>query len=428
MTGTVAADPAADGTVVCRYRYRLRVTPARQRRLWSVFHSCRFVWNQALGRWNDLWAHEQVSMSNKAMHAELTDWRGRYDWLAEVPVTPQQQTINDLGRAISAFFDKANPARRPNYRKKGTVSSARWTQRGFAVTGTGLGRRGDRLAVALTGGRVELPVVWSRPLPSPPKSVTVSVDPEGHWWASFTVEVPVEHVEVPPADSGVDLGLTRLAVTVDPSADIPNPRFSKTERRQLARVDARAGRSRRDHSTTSAKARLRRAKAHGKLARRRADHHHRTARAVARSFNEIGVEDLRVKNLMANKKLARHIADAAWRTWLNNLEHQRRKIGRTVEVFAAAGTTQTCSDCGEKANPRLELGDRVFNCRQCGMVRDRDLNAALNLTPGRVRPHQGGPPDGQEPRLVPTGGRVDSEKTKAPTGRPGTPSARIPRL
>jgi len=93
----VAVDTTAAGTVVCRYRYRLRVTPARQRRLWEVFHSCRFVWNQALGRWNDLWAHEQVSMSNKAMHAELTDWRGRYDWLAEVPVTPQQQTINDLG-------------------------------------------------------------------------------------------------------------------------------------------------------------------------------------------------------------------------------------------------------------------------------------------------------------------------------------------
>jgi hypothetical protein len=70
----------------------------------------------------------------------------------------------------------------------------------------------------------------------------------------------------------------------------------------------------------------------------------------------------------------------------------------------------------------------VFNCHRCGMVRDRDLNAALNLTPGRVRPHQGDPPDSQTPRSVSTGGRVDSEKTKAPTGRPGTPSARIPRL
>ena len=83
------------------------------RSLQQVFDSCRFVWNTALGRWSDLWRYEQSRLGFADMSRELTDWRSRFDWLAAVPVTPQQQVLRDLDKSIRAFYDKDNPGRRP---------------------------------------------------------------------------------------------------------------------------------------------------------------------------------------------------------------------------------------------------------------------------------------------------------------------------
>ena len=107
-----------------RYTYRLQVSPAQQRALQEVFDSCRFVWNTSLGRWSDLWRYEQVPLGYVSMAAELTDWRGRYEWLAAVPVTPQQQVQRDLDKAVRAFYDKEHPGRRPRFKKKGSHSTA----------------------------------------------------------------------------------------------------------------------------------------------------------------------------------------------------------------------------------------------------------------------------------------------------------------
>lgn len=101
--------------VEVRYNYRLRVHAREARLLQGVFDSCRFVWNQALGRWGDLWRHEGLSYSYGTAAAELTDWRSRFEWLADQPQCPQQQALRHLYRSISAFLDRANPAGRPKY-------------------------------------------------------------------------------------------------------------------------------------------------------------------------------------------------------------------------------------------------------------------------------------------------------------------------
>src|SRR6516225_44711 len=117
-----------------RYRYRLRVSAAQEQALQGVFDACRFVWNQALGRWCDLWHYEQTGLSYRDADRELTDWRGRYRWLAAQPCVPQQQVIRDLYKSIGAFFDKKNPAGRPQFKaRKSGYATARWTKRGFAV-------------------------------------------------------------------------------------------------------------------------------------------------------------------------------------------------------------------------------------------------------------------------------------------------------
>ncbi|MHB1711918.1 MAG: hypothetical protein ACYCV7_11030, partial [Acidimicrobiales bacterium] len=123
---------------------------------------------------------------------ELTDWRSRFEWLAAQPSVPEQQVLRDLFASVSAFFDKSNPAGRPNFKKRRCdYGTARWTKNGFKLGGTGHGSTGDRLEVATATGRRPLRVVWSRPLPSTPTSVTVYRDKGGRWWASFVVRVEV---------------------------------------------------------------------------------------------------------------------------------------------------------------------------------------------------------------------------------------------
>ena len=419
-----------------RYRYRLRVGPSEALALKGVFDSCKFVWNQALGRWSDLWRYEHLSLSHKDMCAELTDWRSRFEWLAASPSVPQQQVLRDLSRSISAFLDKSNPAGRPTFKKRGDLfATARWTKSGFKVAGTGLelskpGCRGDRLEVAVAGRRLPLRVVWSRPLPSEPTSVTIKRDVLGHYWASFVVRVEV--TESPTSRtgrcSGLDLGLSMFATTEDPSTDIANPRFARAAAKAMARSQRNVA-SKKMGSANRAKAKGRLARVAAQVANQRADFAHKAARALLASYDTIGVEELAVKNMMASGKRAgdkrssgrarrckaglnRAIADAAWSQFRSALEWQATKAGKEIVAFPAKDTTQRCSCCGTKAKPRIELSDRVFECRVCGLVLGRDRNSARNLNPLRIGASAGGsePVDAAAPE------GVDGKKTKIPAG------------
>jgi putative transposase len=400
-------------TVDVRYRYRLRVSNAQAPLLLAVFDVCRFVWNQALGRWQDLWRQERTSLGYAAANRELTDWRSRFEWLAEQPSVPQQQVLRDLYQAIGAFHDKSNPARRPRFKsRKAGFATARWTRQSFAVSGSGLGRPGDRLRVTTAAGRIGLRVVWSRPLPSPPSSVTLYRDPGGRWWASFVVriEVPVQALPLTGRSTGLDVGLATFATTCDSDTDVPNPRLARGRARALTRSQRHLARTQQG-SGNRAKARRRRARIEAKTAAQRVDFHHKAARTLVRAYDRIGVEDLAVTRLATGggrrkAGLNRSIADAGWSGFLQVLAWQATKAGKQVVVVPARGSTQQCSDCGARAKPRLELSDRVFSCYKCGLVLGRDRNAARNLHPDHPRNN----------RLGCTGAGDDGGKTPVPAG------------
>ena len=406
--------------VEVRYNYRLRVKSREAKLLQGIFDSCRFVWNQALGRWSDLWRHEALSYSYGDAAAELTDWRSRFDWLACQPQCPQQQTLRHLFRSISAFFDKANPAGRPHFKaRKSNYATAEWTKNGFNVTGSGLGRPGDQLRVATAAGRLALRVVWSRPLPAAPSSVNVRKDAAGHWWASFVVRFEVPDAPVAPTgrSTGLDVGLTTFATTEDPSHDLANPQFARAAAKARARSQRNLARKPKD-SKHRAHAKRRAARMAVKVAGQRSDFHHKAARQLVTNFDRIGVEDLRVKNLSRRgtgrhkSGLNRAIADAGWGRFRAILQWQATKAGKEVVVFPARDTTQTCSCCGAKAKLRIELSDRVYRCQACGLVLGRDRNAARNLNPDRI----GAPTGGSEPAGAVSPVGDDGKKPKVPSG------------
>jgi len=406
--------------VEVRYRYRLRVHADEAQCLQAVFDADRFVWNQALGRWADLYRHEGVNLRYADADRELTDWRGRYDWLATQPCVPQQQVLRDLYRAISAFFDRGNPAGRPRFKsRKAGYATARWTRNGFALAGSGLGHAGDRLQVAVAGRRVALRVVWSRPLPSPPTSATVFRDPAGRWWASFVCRIELPYPGLAPGGrtTGLDVGLSTFATTEDPATDVPSPRFARAAAKALARSQRHLVRKKRG-SRARARARRRKARLEARVADQRKDWQNKAARSLVGVYDCIGVEDLRVKNMSRRGKgrakagLNRSIGDAGWVQFRRILAWQAAKAGKTVVVLPARDSTQKCSSCGAKAKPRIQLSDRVYSCRCCGLVLGRDRNAARNLNPDRRGVLAGGA--GPAVTAVPVGD--DGDKPGVPEG------------
>jgi putative transposase len=405
-----------------RYTYRLRVGPAQAAKLQGVFDACRAVWNQALGRWAELHREEGLAYRYRDADRELTDWRSAWAWLAEQPSVPEQQVLRDLFKAVAAFFDKKNPAGRPRFKaRKAGYATARWTTNGFSVSRSGLGRPGDHIEVAVAGGRLPLRVVWSRPLPSAPSSVTVYRDKAGHWWANFVVEVglPVAPVVLTARSTGLDMGLATFATAEDEAHDVANPRFARRAAKALARSQRNVARKQ-NGSKGRTKAKRRLAVLSAKVADQRSDFCHKAARGLLAAYDTIGVEALAVKNMSRRARkghrrrkagLNRSIADAGWAQFLEVLSWQATKAGKKVVVLPARDSTQTCSTCGARAKPRIELSERVFRCSCCGLVLGRDRNAARNLSPARALGLAGG--------AVPARGSPagdDGSKSLAPAG------------
>src|ERR1044071_1167437 len=194
-------------TVERAYRVRLRPSRAQQRQLLRLFGARRFVWNWALGRREAAYRADGTRLGFAALSREFTELRRAPDtaWLQELPREPFTQTLRDLERAWLNFF--AGRARRPRFRRRGTLNSARFTldQRRSQVDR-------EHGSVQLDGlGRLRFRM--SEPLAGRLRSVTVSRDAAGRWFASFTADGIARPCTVPAVHAvvGVDLGLRATA-------------------------------------------------------------------------------------------------------------------------------------------------------------------------------------------------------------------------
>ena len=297
-------------------------------------------------------------------------------WLAEVASVVVVQACQDARRAYRNWFDSRSGSRKgrrvgqPRFRTKHARQSIRLTRNGFALHGT-------RLYVAKVG---EVGVRWSRALPSVPSSVTVIGEPDGRCYASFVVER--DPTPLPPVTrtAGIDLGLAWFAVVAASDGtveQVANPRHLGAAQRRLASAQRTLSRKQQG-SANRAKARRRVATAHRKVRDRRADHHHKLALRLIRENQVVAVEDLCVAGL-GRTRLAKSVHDAGWATLVRLLEEKAARHGRrVVKIGRWEPTSQICSACGHRDGPK-RLGIRAWACPACGVVQDRDANAARNL-------------------------------------------------
>lgn len=360
-----------------RYNFRLYPTPGQRQSLAKAFGCARVVFNDGLRARRVAHAAGLLHPPDGALLKQVTTDAKRTPeraWLAEVSAVVLQQAVADLSAAYRNFFDSLSGKRKgrsvapPRFRsRKDQRQSIRFTRNArFAVTSSG------KLRLPKIG---DVPVRWSRVLPSEPSSVTVIKDATGRYHASFVVETEdVPHPER-TEEVGIDLGLTSFAVLSNGTV-LANPRFLRRAECKLRKAQQSLCRKHRG-SNNRVKARVEVARAHSKVRDARRDWLHKATTTIIRDNQAVYVEDLAVSGL-ARTRLAKSVHDAGWGAFLRMLGEKAQRYGRTFgKVDRWFPSSQLCSTCGAIDGPK-PLAVRSWTCH-CGAVHDRDLNAARNI-------------------------------------------------
>ena len=348
---------------------KIRIYPSITQvdKLAKAFGCARWYWNNSLAETQKIYQATGKGLGQFQLNARLLQLKSEVTWLAETHSQVLQSVSLNLSRAFVNFFERR--AKYPQFKHKHHKQSIQYPQ-GVKV---------------MEGCKVYLPkighikAVVHRELVGTIKTVTVSRDPSGKYFASILTE---NGVDAPAASLngkmlGIDVGLTDLAVTSDGSK-FSNPKHVAKAQKNLARKQQHLSRKVKGSNTRN-KARLRVAKAHERVANARKDYLHKLSTRLVNENQVIAVEDLHVKGVMKNHNLARAIGDAGWGAFTNMLKYKTARAGKGyIEVNRFFASSKTCSCCLH-AQAKMPLEIRMWTCDKCGTKHDRDINAAINI-------------------------------------------------
>ncbi|NEO99901.1 MAG: IS200/IS605 family element transposase accessory protein TnpB [Symploca sp. SIO2E9] len=354
------------------YRYRFYPTTEQESLLRRTLGCVRLVYNKALGLRTQAWYGRQQRIDYKQSSNLLTQWKKQQelDFLNEVSSVPLQQCLRHLQKAFTNFWAKR--AKYPNFKKKRNGGSAEFTKSAFQWK--------DRQLYLAKNGE-PLPIRWSRTLPKgvSPSTVTVRLDQSGRWFVSLLVDDPTITPH-PPTNKqvGIDVGVSSLISTSD-GEKITNPKHFNRLHKKLRRVQRELSRKTKG-SNNRYKASLKVAKVHAKIKDTRTDFLHKLTTRLVQENSLIAIEDLGVRNMVKNRKLARAISDAAWGEFFRQLEYKCQWYGRElVKIDRFFPSSKRCNNCGFVVE-RLPLNIRSWDCPECGTKGiDRDINAGKNI-------------------------------------------------
>ena len=354
------------------YRYRFYPTTEQENLLRRTMGCVRLVYNKSLDERTLAWYERQERVGYEETSSLLTSWKKteELNFLNEVSCVPLQQCLRHLQKAFANFWGKR--AKYPRFKKKRNGGSAEFTKSAFKY-------RDGKLWLAKCSE--PLNIVWSRYLPDlcQPSTVTIKLDPSGRWFVSLLVDDYTVEV-LPPTKKqvGIDAGVTSLISTSD-GEKIANPKHFNRLYQKLRRAQKELSRKTKDSSNRH-KARLKVARIHAKIKDARTDFFQKLTTRLVRSYSLIAIEDLAIRNMVKNHKLARSISDASWGEFFRQLEYKCEWYGRTlVKIDRFFPSSKRHFDCGFVID-KLPLDVRKWDCPQCGAVNiDRDINAGKNV-------------------------------------------------
>ncbi len=352
------------------HKIRLHPTHEQANYFARAAGTSRFVWNWALAEWNRQYevGEKPTAFKLKKQFNEIR--REQFPWTWEVTKNASDQPILDLGKAFRAFF--AGKARRPRFKSKKKCKFS------WYLANDQLELSDHRLWVPKLGW-----VNMAENLRFTGKVVGARITKKADWWfVSLTVELPETLPEKRPIAVGIDVGLNRLA-TLSTGEGYENQAFLKTALKKLRQANKRLHR-RKLGSANREKARRQVARLHYRITCLRDDVLHKLTRRLADCYGIIGIENLNLKGLLKNWRLARSFSDAALGKLLNLLDAKvEQRGGQVIKVGRFFPSSTICHSCGWKWED-MQLSDRVFICQNptCAyhqFEQDRDYNASLNI-------------------------------------------------
>lgn len=324
----------------------------------------RFVYNLALEVKQMAWAGNKVNLSCFALHSQLKDLKTECEWLKEINSQSLQQSITNLDKAYTAFFKGQNSF--PKFKKKSDGGS-------FNIPQNVLLKNGKLVIPKFKNG---INIILHRPIKGVIKSATISKTPTGKYFVSILCETgdaikPKAKIKE-NTTIGIDLGIKNFIVASD-GKEFDNPKFLRKAQSKLKYVQRKYSK----YKGKRTKQKL--AILHEKVANQRKDFLHKTSSELIKNHDSLAIEDLNVKGMLANHKLAQSISDAGWSTFVTMLEYKADWYGKNIlKIGRFEPSSKLHANCGY-INKELTLSDREWTCPKCSEVVLRDVNAAINI-------------------------------------------------
>ncbi|MBD1815314.1 RNA-guided endonuclease InsQ/TnpB family protein [Microcoleus vaginatus] len=348
------------------YNYRIYPTSEQEALLAKSFGCARWFWNYALNLCQETYKNTCKGLSRAYIQGLLPALKKEYEWLKEPYSQCLQVVALNLSTAYKNFFDKR--AMLPRFKSKHSRQSISYPQN-----------------VKFDGDYIKLPKIGlvfcrrHRDFEGDIKTVTVSGNPDGKLFVSVLIDDGKEKPELVPVDKtiGIDVGLTHFAITSDGSK-FDNPKHFVKRHSNLKRKQQKLSRKKKG-SQNRKKARLAVAKVHSKIARCREDFLQKLSRKIVDENQVIAVENLNIKGMVKNHNLAKAISDVGWGMFCTMLKYKSESEGKQyVEIDRWFPSSKTCNVCLNRVD-NLTLDVRAWSCQRCGILHDRDVNAAINI-------------------------------------------------